>query len=163
MSPVDINFYCKWGIFRTPLMDNYMDSNKSLGSLIRDERRKHGLTQGQLGKMIGLQAARVSKIENGAPITPEVASFILGRMGSKLQISLVDDHHYDEQESTFLLSAIHAFANDKHLTLQKSYSYLTTFKGIDFLMQHRDIEQTLGYDEICSDLSRVCANNGGLL
>lgn len=140
-----------------------MNSNKSLGSLIRDERRRSGLTQGQLGKMVGLQAARISKIENGAPITPDVASFILGKMGSKLQISLVDDHHYDEDVSRFLLAATRAFANAKHLNMQKSYSYLTTFKGIDFLMQHHDIEQTLGYDEICSDLSRVCANNGGLL
>lgn len=140
-----------------------MESNKSLGTLIREERRKHGLTQGQLGEMIGLQAARVSKIENGAPITPEVASFILGKMGSELHISLVDDHHYDERESAFLLAATHAFATAKNLTLQKSFAYLTTFKGIDFLMQHREIEQTLGYDEICSDLTRVCANNGGLL
>jgi len=140
-----------------------MESNKSLGTLIRDERKKHGLTQGQLGQLIGLQASRVSKIEKGAPITPEVASFILGKMGSKLQISLVDDNHYDEQVSTFLLSAVRAFANAKQLTLPKSFAYLTTFKGMDFLMQHQDIEQTLGYNEICADLSRVCANNGGLL
>ena len=57
--------------------------NKSLGMIIREERKKKGLTQAQLGKLIGLKESRVSKIEHGAPITPEVASFILGKMGGK--------------------------------------------------------------------------------
>ncbi len=52
--------------------------NKSLGMIIREERKKKGLTQAQLEKLIGLKGSRVSKIEHGAPITPEVASFILG-------------------------------------------------------------------------------------
>ena len=60
--------------------------NKSLGMIIREERKKKGLTQAQLGRLIGLKESRVSKIEHGAPITPEVASFILGKMGSALQI-----------------------------------------------------------------------------
>ena len=51
--------------------------NKSLGMIIREERKKKGLTQAQLGRLIGLKESRVSKIEHGAPITPEVASFIL--------------------------------------------------------------------------------------
>ena len=55
--------------------------NKSLGMMIREERMRKGLTQTQLGKLIGLKGSRVSKIEHVAPITPEVASFILGKMG----------------------------------------------------------------------------------
>lgn len=37
--------------------------NKSLGMMIREERLKKGLTQAQLGKLIGLKESRVSKIE----------------------------------------------------------------------------------------------------
>ena len=40
--------------------------------IIREERKKKGLTQAQLGRLIGLKESRVSKIEHGAPITPEV-------------------------------------------------------------------------------------------
>lgn len=37
--------------------------NKSLGMMIREERLKKGLTQAQLGKLIGLKESRMSKIE----------------------------------------------------------------------------------------------------
>lgn len=37
--------------------------NKSLGMIIREERKKKGLTQAQLGKLIGLKESRVSKID----------------------------------------------------------------------------------------------------
>ena len=63
--------------------------NKSLGMIIREERKKKGLTQAQLGKLIGLKESRVSKIEHGAPITPEVASFILGKLGSHCRFMLL--------------------------------------------------------------------------
>lgn len=33
--------------------------NKSLGMIIREERKKKGLTQAQLGKLIGLKESRV--------------------------------------------------------------------------------------------------------
>lgn len=87
--------------------------NKSLGMMIREERLKKGLTQAQLGKLIGLKESRVSKIEHGAPITPEVASFILGKMGSTLQIKVADDNSYDSDMGEFVISVINNFAEDK--------------------------------------------------
>ena len=129
--------------------------NKSLGMIIREERKKKGLTQAQLGRLIGLKESRVSKIEHGAPITPEVASFILGKMGSALQINVV--------ESEFIVSVINNFADEKKIPLTKAYNYIVTFKGIDFMRQYQDIEKTLSNHEIVSDVSRVCANNGGRL
>ena len=35
--------------------------NKSLGMMIREEHKRKGLTQSQLGKLIGLKESRVSK------------------------------------------------------------------------------------------------------
>lgn len=137
--------------------------NRSLGSLIREERIKKGVTQVELGKMIGLKGARVSKIENGAPITPEVASFILEKLGSKLILTVSDADNFDNQESQFVSSAVLYFSLDKNLPMDKAYAYLDRFKGVEFLRNHQDVEQTLSYEEICSDLTQVCANNGGLL
>ena len=137
--------------------------NKSLGSLIREERIKKGLTQAQLGRMIGLKDSRVSKIEKGAPITPEVASFILGKMGSRLQIKVVGTEDYNPGLMAFLMSATYNFSLQKSIPLNRAFQYLQTFKGLEFLQQYYDIEQTLGNDEIMNDLTRVCANNGGLL
>lgn len=137
--------------------------NKSLGMIIREERKKKGLTQVQLGKLIGLKESRVSKIEHGAPITPEVASFILGKMGSALQINVVDNNSYDPELGDFVVSVIANFADEKKISLSQAYTYIVTFKGMDFLRQHQDIEKTLSNHEIVNDVSRVCANNGGRL
>lgn len=137
--------------------------HKSLGSLIREERIKRGWTQAELGKHIGLKSARVSKIERGAPITPEVASFILGKMGSALQIKVVGAEEYSQEEINFMMSALYHFALNKNIPIDKAYNYLRTFNGLVFLQQYRDIEQTLSNDEIVNDLTRVCANNGGSL
>lgn len=137
--------------------------NKSLGMIIHEERKKKGLTQAQLGKLIGLKESRVSKIEHGAPITPEVASFILGKMGSAIQISVVGDDNYNKENSDFVVSVINKFADEKKVPISQAYSYIVTFKGMDFLRQYQDIEKTLSNHEIVSDVSRVCANNGGRL
>ena len=131
--------------------------NKSLGMIIREERKKKGLTQAQLGRLIGLKESRVSKIEHGAPITPEVASFILGKMGSALQINVVDKSGFNSEESDFVVSVINNFADEKKVPLTQAYSYIVTFKGMDFLRPYQDIEKTLNNQEIVNDVSCVCA------
>lgn len=134
----------------------------SLGSCIRSERKKRGLTQAELGKMIGLGEARVSKIENGAPITPEVAAYILGKMGSELQLKVVNIR--DDAESTsFIISVIYHYSKIKGIPFGNAYKYLKTFKGLDYLNQYIDIERTLNFEDIAQNLSAVCNNNGGAL
>ena len=54
----------------------------------------------------------MSKIEHGALITPEVASFILGKMGSALQINVVDKSGFSLEESEFVVSVINNFADE---------------------------------------------------
>ena len=140
-----------------------MEDNKSLGLLIREERNRKKITQAQLGKMIGLKESRISKIEHGAPITPEVASFILSKMGSKLEVKVVGEKKYDPNVIALMMPAIYQFAKEKGLTLDKAYRYLYLFKGLDFLQKHYEIEQMLNSDEITQDLTKVCSNHGGLL
>ena len=135
----------------------------TLGACIRMERKRAGLTQAQLGVLIGLKESRVSRIENGAPITPEVASFILGKMGSKLQFKVAETSGDDKVITSFLIGAIHNFSKIKGVSLARAFRYLKTFKGIDYLIKYRDIEQTLSYEDITLNLSRVCGNNGGAL
>lgn len=103
--------------------------NKSLGMIIREERRKKGLTQAQLGKLIGLKESRVSKIEHGAPITPEVASFILGKLGSALQIHVVDKVGFNQEESEFVVSVINNFADEKKIPSYSGLQLHSDFQG----------------------------------
>lgn len=136
--------------------------SSTLGECIRMERKKAGLTQAQLGTLIGLKESRVSKIENGAPITPETASFILEKMGSELQFN-VKNHADDCKTAIFQMGVVYHFSKEKGLTLSRAFNYLKTFKGLDYLNRFREIEQTLSYPDIVNNLSRVCSNNGGAL
>lgn len=126
------------------------------------ERKKSGLTQAQLGKLIGLGEARVSKIENGAPITPEVADYILGKMGSELQLKVVSKMD-DALSTSFITSVLYHFSKKKEISLSRAFRYLKTFKGLDYLKQFMEIERTLSYEEITDNLTLVCTNNGGAL
>lgn len=137
-------------------------TTSTLGACIRFERKRAGLTQAQLGKKIGLGESRVSKIENGAPITPEVASFILGEMGSELQLKVTNINN-DEQSTSFYMSVIYHYSKIKGISLSRAYRYLKTFKGLDYLNRYIEIERTLSYEDIVANLSKVCTKNGGAL
>ena len=137
-------------------------NTSTLGACIRLERKKAGLTQAQLGELIGLKESRVSKIENGAPITPEVASFILGKMGSDLQFSVINNRE-DRATTQFIISIIYQFAKIFNLSLGRAFRYLKMFKGIDYLIRYKDIEQTLSYEDTVQNVYRICAHNGGEL
>ena len=141
----------------------FEQNDVSLGSLIRSERKRAGITQARLGEMVGLKASRVSKIENGAPITPAVASFILERLGSRLQIRLADDNGSDDRDISYIMTVAYHFSRTKDIPLGSAYKYLETFNGVEFLLEYKDIEQTLPYREISDDLTRICHHNGGLI
>lgn len=134
----------------------------ALGSLIRMERKRANLTQAQLGKMIGLGEARISKIENGAPITPEVADYILGKIGSELKLKVVSKRA-DAPFTSFITKVVYHFSKLKNISLNNAFQYLKIFKGLDYLEQFMEIEQTLSYEEITANLSLVCSQNGGEL
>ncbi|MDE6227357.1 MAG: DUF3791 domain-containing protein [Muribaculaceae bacterium] len=134
----------------------------TLGALIRMERKKAGLTQFQLGKMIGLGESRVSKIENGAPITPEEADYILGKMGSELQLKVIKKAE-DASSISFITTVVYWFSKFKGISLGRAFRYLRTFKGLEYLTQFIEIERTLSYEEITDNLTLICSRNGGRL
>jgi len=41
-----------------------------------------------------------------------------------------------------------------------AYQYLSNYGGIDFLMQHYDIEHTLSLDDAIDDLEKICRDSG---
>ena len=136
--------------------------DNELGSMIKSARRKAGITQKELGKRIGLGEARVSKIENGAPITPETASYILSKLGSKLQLKVVN-YNLDRKDASFVMESVYNYSKAKGISLKRAYQYLKTFNGLSFLSQYAEIEKTLSFIEVEQNLSRICAKNGGAL
>lgn len=139
-----------------------INATTSLGDCIRQERKKYKLTQAQLGEKIGLKSSRVSKIENGAPISLETATFILGKMGSELELK-VTNSQTERLSLPFVMSAIYYFSKIKNISLARSYRYLKTFKGLEYLNRYWEIDQTLPMEVVTKNLTKICANNGGAL
>jgi HTH-type transcriptional regulator / antitoxin HipB len=68
-------------------MIRLVTSAQSLGSLIKDERKKQGLTQIALGKMTGLNQTTISLIEKGKPsVQLQTILHLLAALNLKLQI-----------------------------------------------------------------------------
>ena len=44
-----------------------------------------------------------------------------------------------------------------------SYNYLKEYGGIEFLIKHYEIENTLGIDEAIDDIKAICIKHGGIV
>jgi len=63
----------------------------------------------------------------------------------------------------YLVICINDFAERFAMETKAAYRFLARFGGIDFLMQHYEIEHTLSLDEAMEDLETICRQNGGAL
>ena len=63
----------------------------------------------------------------------------------------------------YMVICINDFAERFSLDVKTAYRFLSQFGGIDFLLEHYEIEHTLSLDEAVDDLERVCHQNGGIL
>lgn len=140
-----------------------IENKNRFGERIRQERKRAGLTQKELGNLIGLTASRVSKIENGAPITFDVASFILKKIDPSINLVVTEEHAISKNTIDYLMPIIRRFALFNNISLRKAYRYLKTFNGMDLLLQFEEIEQTRTYQSVINDLNQVCTNSGGRL
>ncbi len=68
-------------------MFRLITSAQSLGALVKDERKKQGLTQIALGKMTGLNQTTLSMIEKGKPaVKLQTVLILLAALNLKIQI-----------------------------------------------------------------------------
>jgi len=68
-----------------------------------------------------------------------------------------------EKQISWTTAAISEFAKAKSLTIKQAFSYLSLFKGIDFLQNHYEAEHLLSFEDTVDDLTAVCLKNGGLV
>lgn len=138
-----------------------------LGSTIFAVRKSKGLTQEELGSKVGLSKSGISKIEKGLThISAEDASILLEAMGEELTLSvpgLDETIAAKSAKATFLMTGVSWFATENGLPKAKAYQFLLMYKGIEFLERNYRYEQTLPREVVLSDLSRICAKNGGRL
>ena len=63
----------------------------------------------------------------------------------------------------YLVICINDFARRFSIDATAVYRFLAQFGGIEFLVQHYEVEHTLSLDEALDDLEIICRQNGGML
>lgn len=141
-----------------------MNTNlKKIGELLHLQRKNKGLTQDEVGSMIGVQKAMVSKVENGLCVNFSTISRIAEALEVEPMVELKSIRKPDKNIIDYVMTAIIEFANRHRLTIREASNYLNRFKGIDFLTEFYDVEHTLSFNDCVDDLTVVCRNNGGAL
>lgn len=141
-----------------------MDTNlHEIGKLLAQCRKSKGLTQEEVGAMIGVQKAMVSKVENGLCVNFNTVNRIAEALGVEPVVGLKSKKKADKNLIDYVMTAIVEFARRHGLTIREASNYIGRFKGIDFLTEFYDVEHTLSFNDCVEDLTVVCQNNGGTL
>ena len=120
-------------------------------------RKNKGLTQEEVGVMIGVQKAMVSKVENGLCVNFGTVNRIAEALGVEPIVALKSKKKADKNLIDYVMTVI------VDLTIREASNYIRRFKGIDFLTEFYDVEHTLSFNDCVDDLTIVCQNNGGTL
>ena len=78
------------GKIGTPVRDLFENEFNTflIGEAIKEARRNKKLTQEQLGNLVGVGKAQISKIENGKNLTLNTISRVLHAMGLQAHLSI---------------------------------------------------------------------------
>ena len=136
---------------------------KNIGKLIADARKSKGLTQEELGAMVGLKKAMVSKVESGSCVNFNTITRFTDALGMEPLVELKPAKRPDKNLIDYIATVIIEFARRHNLTIRESSNYLNRFKGLDFLSEFYDVEHTLSFNDCVDDLTVVCMNNGGAI
>lgn len=69
----------------------------------------------------------------------------------------------DKYKIPYINACIRGFAKRFHLSTKAAFAYLYNFKGVDFLVEHYEIEHLQSIDDAIDDLVLLCQKEGGLL
>ena len=141
-----------------------MNTNfKNIGELLCLRRKSKGLTQDEVGAMIGVQKAMVSKVENGSCVNFNTISRIADALEVEPVVELKPMKKADKNVIDYIMTAIIEFSKRHRLTIREASNYLNRFKGIAFLTEFYDVEHTLSFNDCEEGLTVVCQKNGGAI
>lgn len=111
-----------------------MNTNlQKIGELLAQCRKNKGLTQEEVGVMIGVQKAMVSKVENGLCVNFGTVNRIAEALGVEPIVALKSKKKADKNLIDYVMTVIVEFARRHDLTIREASNYIRRFKGIDFL------------------------------
>ena len=66
-----------------------------------------------------------------------------------------------KNQINYTVACINEFARNKSLSKTQAFLYLFEHKALEFLCEFYDVEHTLSFEEVISDLTQICIKNGG--
>jgi hypothetical protein len=67
----------------------------------------------------------------------------------------------ERKKTDYIVACVNEFATACGLTVLQAYRYLAIHGGIDFLVEHYDIEHTLSFADAIEDLKVISKQSGG--
>lgn len=135
---------------------------KDAGAGLSSYRKSIGLTQGDLGAMVGMDKTQICKIESSGNPTVRTLSKVYGALGAKLK--LVVDDAADVEPDLYLedlVETVFSFADKYGLRFSQAFNYLYRFGAIDFYLKDPLLEMELSVSDTIDAMVSVCKRNGG--
>ena len=63
----------------------------------------------------------------------------------------------------YMIAVISDFAAMHSLSNVQSYRYLNRYKGLEFIDKYYEVEHTLPFEDVITDLTAYCKRKGGAL
>ena len=136
---------------------------ENIGTLFLKRRKELGLTQEQLGDIVGVTKSEISKIENGRGITLATINKLSEALGVTAEIELKPYAPVSLNAIHFIVMGLGMFARKFNLTKQQACNYLSRFKGLQFTINNYEAEHQLSLQDCVDDMSAICLRNGGTL
>lgn len=64
---------------------------------------------------------------------------------------------------SYVVLCIKKFADEFNLSFVEAYQYLENYGGLQFIINHYEIEHTLSINDALEDMQAICRKNGGLI
>lgn len=75
-----------------------------------------------------------------------------------------DNQNHKFRDIAYHVAACIGLFADKHnLTRQEACRYMINFKGIEFVVNHYEVEHQLSYADCVADIEMICKRNGGMI
>lgn len=136
---------------------------RDAGACIRSHRIKIGYSQEQLGKMVGLGKAQISRMEKSRNLTTESIIKLMKALGADVTLLVRDDTIDTDAFISDTVDCVGLFARNNGIPQKNAFNYLKTFGGIDFLRDNFSLEQSYSIEETVEHLTLICHRNGGAI
>lgn len=112
-----------------------------IGTLFLKRRKELGLTQEQVGEMVGVSKSEISKIENGRGLTFSTINKLSDALGVEAIVALEPRKEPSKNVIHFIVMYMGVFARTHKLSRKEACNYLTRNKELKFSIDNCEAEK----------------------